>query len=153
MPLYDYKIATNWNNAAGLTNFESISVTGGEDLHGVLARIASPCYYLPQTQEPFSIPFELTAGGTYTQRGYSKAILLFPLMGAKAYDYLASTYAQENTTYHGKVTVRLRSNNFNSYSNYNAIMSIINAPKPIFRMSKYWLQDITVTFLIRDTAS
>lgn len=153
MPLYDYKIATNWNNAAGLTNFESISVSGGEDLHSVLARLASATYYLPQTQEPYNLPYELTAGGTYTQRGYAKAILLFPLMGVKSFDYLESTYGQGNTSYHGKVTVRLRSANFNSYANYNAIMSLANAPKPIYRMSAYFYQDIAVTFLLRGVAS
>lgn len=152
MTRYSYKIAQGWNNAAGLTNFESISVSGGEDLHGAIRRIASACYYMPQTFLPYAPNFVLTAGGGYTQSGYTKCVLLFPLIGAKSYDYLATTYAQDNTTYRGKCTIAIRSNDFNTYANYNAIFKLADAPKPIFQQSKYWYENVQAEFLIRGTA-
>lgn len=153
MARYNYQLAAAWNNAAGLANIESISVSGGEDLSLILGRLPSATYYLAHTLEPYELPFELTAGGTLTQRGYAKVILNFPVMGAKSYDYLDNTYAQGNSTTRGKVTVKLRSNDFNTYVNYNAIMQLAKAPKPIYRSSKYWLENVQVTFLIRGVAS
>jgi len=152
MARYGYKIAQGWNNTAGLANFESISVSGGEDLHGVVRRIAANCYFLPQTFLPYAPNFVLSAGGSYSQAGYAKCILLFPLIGAKSYDYLATTYGQDNTTYRGKVTLTFRSNDFNTYANYNALLKLADAPKPIFQQNKYWYQDVQATFLIRGTA-
>lgn len=153
MARYNYQLAAAWNNAAGLSNIESIAVSGGEDLSLLLGRLVSPIYYLAHTLEPYDLPFEITAGGSMTQRGYAKAILNFPVMGVKSYDYLDATYAQGNSTTMGKVTVKLRSNDFNTYVNYNAIMQLAKAPKPIYRSSKYWYQDVQVTFLIRGVAS
>lgn len=153
MARYNYQLAAAWNNAAGLANIESISVSGGEDLSLILGRLPAATYYLAHTLEPYDLPYEITAGGTLTQRGYAKVILNFPIMGAKSYDYLFTTYAQGNSTTRGKVTVKLRSNDFNSYVNYNAIMRLAKAPQPIYRSSKYWYENINVAFLIRGTAS
>lgn len=153
MTRYDYKIAANWNNSAGLANLESISVSGGEDLHTLLGRLAANTYYLAHTLQPFAINYELTTSGASSQRGFTKVILNFPVIGAKSYDYLETTYGQGNSTYRGKVTIRLRSGDFNTYANYNGILALAPPPRPFYRGADFWYQDVQATILIKGVAS
>lgn len=152
MARYQYKIAAGWNNTAGLTFFEAISVSGGEDLHSIARRIATGTYLLPETFLPYAPNIVITAGGTLTQSGYPKLILNFKVIGTKSYAYLEANYGAGNATHRGKVTIQIPSEDFNTFEQYNAIFKLADAPKATYKNSKYWLENVQATVFIRGLA-
>lgn len=116
MPFYDYRIAAGNNNAAGLVNIESIT---------------------PTSDKPFSAPnnfgqfdpgqFRIRADGKVYVAGFGVASWVFSAMTKAQYRYLMETYC--NNSYSGLVTIRTRTDDPDTYANYNAVMILPKLPE------------------------
>lgn len=109
MVRYDYQIAAGNNNAAGLVNIENITPTGGT---------------------PFKPPqgvgnwnpgaFRIRGDGTVYIAGYASTEWVFTTLTRLQHRYLMETYC--NNSYSGKVTIRTKADDEDTYANYNAVM-------------------------------
>lgn len=113
MPIFypDLKIAANWNNAAGLAAWESI--TPSSDRAFFAPRIFG-------TYDPGSR--RIGTDGLDTFAGYGSVDLLWEAITKLQERYLRETYCSNG--YNGKVTVRLRTDDPDTYANYNAILKL-----------------------------
>lgn len=110
MPWFDYQIAAGNNNAAGLTNIESITPSGNIAFPPPAAR----GYKNPGTRR-------VRGNGVSTYTGYVSQIWRMVSLTYEQYAYLKTTYCGGG--YSGPVTVRTRFGTA-AYANYNAVLNI-----------------------------
>lgn len=132
MAFYDFQLAVGYNNAANLTNIESITPSGDYRAFTVPDGFAS--YSPGQTkQRPDGI--------IYTS-GYPTTTWRFGGMTRKQYIYLRDTYCNDGLS--GKVTVRTLKED-GTYSNFNAVMIVPQLPELSRRGAAY--EDVDVRFV------
>lgn len=106
---YDYKLAAGYNNAAGLTNLETITVSGD-----------SRPFFSPVGYSNYRAGVrKIRSDGTVIFTGFPSAHWIIPAMTRKQWEYLSDQYCSGG--FSGKVTVRTRVGR-TSYSNFNAIL-------------------------------
>lgn len=111
MPVrFDYQIAAGHNNAAGLTNIESLVPSGN---------IAFPPPAARGNRNPGIT--RIRANGVATQSGYPAQVWRMVWLTYEQYAYLKTTYASGG--YSAAVTVRTRFGS-GDYANYNAVLNI-----------------------------
>lgn len=106
----DNKIASNWNNAGGLVNIETIVVSG----------IRFPA---PDDLNDYStgVPFVNGEGITFFN-GYPSSTWIMGMITWDQYWYIYKIILSNK--FSGKVTVRTRTVEVATYANYNAILTI-----------------------------
>ncbi len=111
MTRYDYKIASGYNNVAGLTNLEAITPTGDRS------------FFSPVAYSAFRGGVRhIRTDGSVILTGFPSAFWVFPALTRKQWEYLQDTYCGGAGKFSGKVTIRTRVGGRSSYGNFNAIM-------------------------------
>lgn len=109
-----HKIATNWNNAAGLAYIED-AIVWYQD---------KPLIIQSRGRWDEGIERE-RADKLSTITGFQTFDWFAPVMGANQYDNLQDTYTTGGTGLRGKVTARTRSmNDDDTFANYSAVLVI-----------------------------
>ena len=152
MPINSYALIAGYSGTP--VNVESIAVTGGEDLRPFYSKLTAATYYMVATDSPYTKPYLKAAAGTWTQSGYAAFTWKFPMMGVTSYKYLLSTYAQDNVTYRGKVTVGARSLEYDVYDDLNCDMYLDPVPADAVycRNGVFYFQNITARFIVKGAA-
>lgn len=119
MALYEYKIATGWNNAAGLTNVEGLTVDS--------RTFTPPVAYMAYNPGTLRI----RADGQVYYSGFPSVVWRFTGLTRAMYYYLMTTYTTGGNTLSGKVTISTR-NLAGTHANYNAVM-VLPAPPEVDR--------------------
>lgn len=148
-----YQIAAGWDNTAGFTNIEAVSVSGGAGLDTLISFLDTGTHYFVQALGNYVVPYAFTTAGTVSQNGFKRLRWRFSLMEDKALDSLLTTYAQESSN-DGNVTVSTRLHTA-TYVSKNAKFFIKWPDKPpLLRSGAYWYQDVeTVLKLLEGTPS
>lgn len=108
-----YQIAAGWNNAAGLADVNTLGPVGGEKLN------------MPRA-------FPLVNAGTRRYRGDLTSTISgtvvqrwdFTAAYYDQYIYVKETFCGTGRTYSGKVTIRTRLYDTDTYANYNAVLEV-----------------------------
>jgi hypothetical protein len=109
MAIYSYAIAAGNDNAAGLVNIENITPSGDN------------AFYPPAgigTYNPGD--FRMRGDSTLYLAGYASCEWVFRKITRAQLRYLMDTYC--SSSYSGKVTITTKTDNANTYANYNAVM-------------------------------
>lgn len=109
MAIYSYAIAVGNDNAAGLVNIENITPSGDKT------------FYPPAgvgTYDPGQ--FRLRGDQTLYISGHASCEWVFRKLTRAQVRYLMDTYC--GSSYSGKVTITTKTDNANTYANYNAVM-------------------------------
>lgn len=116
IPRYAYKLAAGYNNAAGLVNIESITPSGDK------------AFYPPQGVGAYDPgQFRIRGDGTVYVSGFAATEWLFSKITRAQVRYLQTTYC--NSGWSGKVTVATKTDNINTYANFNAVMVLTKLPE------------------------
>lgn len=117
MALYNYQIATGYNNAAGLVNIENITPSGSRafDAPDGLSK------YRPGGQAI------IRGNGTITWTGYPSTEWEWSLITLQQVRYLMTTYCASG--YSGLVTIKTQTDNIEVYANFNAVMTLTPLPE------------------------
>lgn len=117
MPIYDYRLAANYNVALGsLVNIENITATGDK------------FKFHPPQAYGFGTPGQRVGRltGVGFRRGFPYTGWLFGFMSRNQYDYLSATYC--GGTLEGTITIYTRVGKL-AYARYNAVMSLPAPPE------------------------
>lgn len=111
MPFYGYAIAAGNNNAAGLVNFELITPSG------------EPRFLAPQNFGHFDPgAIRIRGNGTMYLAGFGSTSWVIEAITKGQFNYLQDTYC--GSSYSGLVTIRTRTDQADTYSNFNAVMRL-----------------------------
>lgn len=103
------QLAVGYNNAAGLVALQSITPTNDKP------------FYPIQNYGTFDPgQFRTREDGTLYVAGYASAQFVFNVITRRQVEYLQDTYCA--TSWSGKVTVKMRTDDPDTYANYNAIL-------------------------------
>lgn len=138
MTVYNYQIAAAWDNAAGLTNVESItpSVSGAALQLGSYWNAAYIA--IQSTQGTYNVPLTLANAPNLVQNGNATQLWRFAPMAVFTYEYLIATYIR---TPNGKITIKTRTDS-TTYANQNASVLTYTLPEDgtIYRRGRYlWI--------------
>lgn len=150
MPINSYSLVAGYSGTP--VNIESISVTGGEDLHPFYSLMQAATYFHVATDTPFTRAYVKSVGGTWTQAGYPTFTWAIPIIGVTSYKYLMDTYAQANSTHRGRVTVGARSDEFDVYDDYNADMFLEPAMEKMRRGTAFYFRNVIARFIVKGAA-
>lgn len=133
MPYQDYKIASGWNNAAGLANIETQFpryqnkplIVRGRGFNPGIKRIRAD--------------FQVYATGKQTIRWR------FRVMSIAQYNYFMSNYTTGGNSYSGKNTIRTK-NVGDTYANYS-VTSQLPSPDELQTKADAYL-DVVITHVV-----
>lgn len=137
MSIYDYQIAAGHDNAAGLVNIEAITPSGDKT------------FYPPAGVGTYN-PGEFRIRGDVSLyiAGEASCEWVFSSLTRAQVRYLMTTYCA--SSYSGKVTIRTKTDNINTYANYNAVMvlpKLTETERNYTRYRNYRIRFIQVTAL------
>lgn len=151
MAINSYSLIAGYSGTP--VNIESIAVTGGEDLRPFYSLFTAATYYHVATDTPYTKIYVKAAAGTWTQSGYPTFVWKFPIIGVTSYKYLLETYAQDNATYRGKVTVGARSLEHDVYDDLNADMFLEPVTEqPMKRGTAFYFRNVLARFIVKGAA-
>lgn len=125
MAIYNYKLANGWNNTAGYTNIEDISVSGATPLVGVnfFAQQASTTHFFMNRPSALQSNFNNLWGGTVIENNKTFSWTL-PRVTLKALFYLKTTYVLHATHFNRVTVCTITEAETLTYINYNAWLRI-----------------------------
>jgi hypothetical protein len=149
MAIFDYQIASDWDNVAGFTNVEDLVVSGAQDLTEF--GLAVDTHFWIAAMGLANINEEADLSGGVSQSGHTFKTWSQFRMNTKAFTFMLTTYAQQSSLF-GKVTVRTRVFD-ETYANYNALLKMIYPQQLVIEGScdSFWYSDVQMILALKES--
>jgi len=127
MALQSYELATGWDNEAGFTNVEDITVTDAR----TLPMVGSPVFFVEGISGFSRGQRRFDASGGASFNGFERVALKCAVVDPLAYAHIRDNYV-------GQVTVRTTRGEKDTFGNYNAYLRIPDPEEMELRNGMYY---------------